>query len=452
MEKRCEFCMALSPVVYCKADAAHLCLSCDARVHSANALSYRHPRTLVCESCRYQPAHVRCFDHGMFMCQTCDTSHHVSFQHQKRVISCYTGCPSAKDLAALWGFDLNKFQSNSNGSEEGSSKKGKKVVKDDNQHHNSNLILQQIMDLEMLQLSEGVGISCLVHVKDRTGGLLFSHNNHMEHFGGNLEFHQMGSPLDDTTEEHLSSPFSQLDNLTSSGNPLNGDSFWQCKSPVHNNEIWLQSMQDLGVCDEVQCFDDVKIPDVDLTFRNFEELFGSEQEPNRALVDDKDMECSFEEKHPSPSKLDRACASTIEDISGPSPAYLLQQSNNVYKGTDASDQVHQLQTTNHRPSPIRPSYSTSSFSVSRITGESIGSEYKDDELSPTFPKQLHSRGSYDSENGKENVTIRQKVKKVSRHEKQPQYTSPKSKSDGNKRERDQVSKVEGSEYDSANVT
>lgn len=113
MEKTCEYCMLLKPVVYCSADAAHLCLSCDAKVHSANALSSRHPRTLVCESCRYSPAFVQCSSHRMFMCRDCDRSHHgPSSQHQKRVISSYFGCPSAKDLAALWGFDLNELDSN----------------------------------------------------------------------------------------------------------------------------------------------------------------------------------------------------------------------------------------------------------------------------------------------------------------------------------------------------
>lgn len=43
-------------------------------------------------------------------------------------------------------------------------------------------------------------------------------------------------------------------------------------------QIWLQNMQDLGVCDEVQCFEDVNIPEVDPTFRSFEELFGNEEE------------------------------------------------------------------------------------------------------------------------------------------------------------------------------
>lgn len=113
MEKRCEFCKGLRPVVFCKSDAAYLCLSCDAKVHSANALSYRHPRTLVCESCRNQPALVRCLDHRMFMCQSCDTVRHSSLDHSKKIVSCYVGCPSAKDLAELWGFEIKQSAADS---------------------------------------------------------------------------------------------------------------------------------------------------------------------------------------------------------------------------------------------------------------------------------------------------------------------------------------------------
>ena len=113
MEKICEFCKTSIPVVYCKADAAHLCLSCDAKVHSANALSNRHLRTLLCDSCRYHPSYVWCFNHQLFMCRGCDQSvHDVSSQHQRRAVSSYLGCPSAKDFAALWGFELNKVENN----------------------------------------------------------------------------------------------------------------------------------------------------------------------------------------------------------------------------------------------------------------------------------------------------------------------------------------------------
>lgn len=113
MEKICEFCTAFRPVVYCKADAAHLCLSCDAKVHSANALSNRHLRTLLCDACRYRPSCVRCLDHQMFLCRSCDRSlHGLSSQHRKRAVSSYMGCPSAKDFAALWGFELNELDNN----------------------------------------------------------------------------------------------------------------------------------------------------------------------------------------------------------------------------------------------------------------------------------------------------------------------------------------------------
>lgn len=111
MEKICEFCTAFRPVVYCKADAAHLCLSCDAKVHSANALSNRHFRTLLCDSCSGNPAYIQCLNHRMFMCHGCDRSlHGTSSQHQKRAINSYTGCPSAKDFVAMWGFELNELE------------------------------------------------------------------------------------------------------------------------------------------------------------------------------------------------------------------------------------------------------------------------------------------------------------------------------------------------------
>ncbi|CAN6937761.1 unnamed protein product [Brassica oleracea var. botrytis] len=57
-----------------------------------------------------------------------------------------------------------------------------------------------------------------------------------------------------------------------------GDSYWECKSPVNkNNQLWDQNLQDIGVCEDTICDDhDFHIPDIDLTFRNFEELFGAD--------------------------------------------------------------------------------------------------------------------------------------------------------------------------------
>lgn len=450
MENICEFCMALRPIVYCKSDAARLCLSCDAKVHSANALSSRHPRTLVCEACRRQPVYVRCFDHEMFMCRSCDNNHHASSQHQKKVVRSYVGCPSALDFAALWGFDLNESENKSSfkdhyvftsvtsdsgvvtsnipaqscsqnqgsslvseidhmvsvlctESEEGSYSQQTEVVKDDKCQKNTcmSMILQQILDLKRLQLSEGSDNSCLVRGKGKTDQSSVKCDAvskvQMEHsLDQHYEIQYMGSPQEEMPEESF---LSQLGHLISTENSLQGDTFWQCKSPAFSNELWHQNMQDIGVCDELQCFDDLCIPDVDLTFRNFEELFGCEQEQTRVLVDDKNMSCSFAEKHSSFSKPESFRARTMEDISAATSACIVQSAD-ANKVFDSSDQVLRFQTINKYPRPVQPSYSTSSFSVSRIAVESSSSEYKDDGLFPKVNEQLLLGNSSTPENAK----------------------------------------------------
>lgn len=71
-------------------------------------------------------------------------------------------------------------------------------------------------------------------------------------------------------------------------------------------------MQDLGVCEELLCDDDFNIPDVDLTFQNFEELFAGDQDPIRALLDDKDVSCSSIEKDLSRNTSDNSHARAME--------------------------------------------------------------------------------------------------------------------------------------------
>ncbi|CAN6992350.1 hypothetical protein IGI04_003980 [Brassica rapa subsp. trilocularis] len=109
----CDFCGEQRSMVYCRSDAACLCLSCDRSIHSANALSKRHSRTLVCERCNAQPATVRCVEERVSLCQNCDWSGHnnnnnnsnsLSSHHKRQSISCYSGCPSSLELASLWSF------------------------------------------------------------------------------------------------------------------------------------------------------------------------------------------------------------------------------------------------------------------------------------------------------------------------------------------------------------
>lgn len=97
--------------MYCRSDAACLCLSCDRNVHSANALSRRHSRTLVCERCNSQPATIRCTEERISLCQNCDWLGHSTSAslstHKRQTINSYSGCPSAAELSSIWSFVLN---------------------------------------------------------------------------------------------------------------------------------------------------------------------------------------------------------------------------------------------------------------------------------------------------------------------------------------------------------
>ncbi|XP_051135072.1 zinc finger protein CONSTANS-LIKE 9-like [Andrographis paniculata] len=120
----CDFCGEQRSIVYCRSDAASLCLSCDRNVHSANALSRRHPRTLLCERCTSsQPAFVRCVEERISLCQNCDWAGHSAAPanaHKRQIVSCYTGCPSSSELAGIWSFLLDSDQGMPNSEEEGS--------------------------------------------------------------------------------------------------------------------------------------------------------------------------------------------------------------------------------------------------------------------------------------------------------------------------------------------
>ncbi|KAK1391442.1 zinc finger protein CONSTANS-LIKE 9-like [Heracleum sosnowskyi] len=104
----CDFCGEQRSMVYCQSDAACLCLSCDRSIHSANALSRRHPRTLICERCNLQPALVRCVEERLSLCQNCDWLAHVNASgHERQAVKCYSGCPSANELSSIWSFLLD---------------------------------------------------------------------------------------------------------------------------------------------------------------------------------------------------------------------------------------------------------------------------------------------------------------------------------------------------------
>nr|XP_016492139.1 PREDICTED: putative zinc finger protein At1g68190 isoform X2 [Nicotiana tabacum] len=447
MEKTCEFCMLLKPVVYCESDAAHLCLSCDAKVHSANALSIRHPRTLVCEPCGYNLAYIRCSDHQMFMCRDCDCRHHdLSSQHQRKVITSYMGCPSAKDLAALWGFGLkdlenttppDKFISTSNGTVNGA-KVNPKIVKRSHSAGGSSLateldfrgpivsaeaevgstsnhtktlylhkrrestsfILQQILDLERLQLTEGsnnlTSGESQNNVSSFKNGTSWNMHSKSDRLQNSLD---LGPELQDWGTTH-ESPAAESFPL-----PMpDGDSFWECKSPVQSSQLWPQNLQELGPYAEEGRFDNSNMPDVDLTFQNFEELFGEEQDLNNTLLNEEDMTCSSMENYSSMDKSDHSYVK--KDISKASS--ICKRRPTHFSQSHVTSDEH-IPTIKDCPPPIRTNFSSLSFSASRLSSESSGNEYVDS------PASNEQEVSYNSQlDSKENQLAMHKEKKKAR--------------------------------------
>lgn len=106
MEPLCEFCGVVRAVVYCKSDSARLCLHCDGCVHSANSLSRRHARSLLCDKCNSQAAIIRCIDHKLSVCQGCEWNRNecLLLGHRRMALNFYTGCPSFAELCRIWSF------------------------------------------------------------------------------------------------------------------------------------------------------------------------------------------------------------------------------------------------------------------------------------------------------------------------------------------------------------
>ncbi|XWS35004.1 hypothetical protein CRYUN_Cryun21dG0087900 [Craigia yunnanensis] len=212
-------------------------------------------------------------------------------------------------------------------------------------------------------------------------------------------------------------------------------------------------MQDLGVCEDSFCQDDFNMPDIDLTFLNFENLFGGDQDPIRALTGDKDVSCSSLEEM-SFNKSDNVNARPMEDASVASSVYTIQSAHTEIN-MDPYNHIHNFQGIIGSPCPIRPSYSTMS-SVSRLSAESSGTDCLDSGLSPITQGEASciapDLDSLQSE-ARENAMIRYKEKKKARlHERQILSASWKARTDVQKRVKGRFPKTDDYDSDNANVT
>lgn len=105
MEPPCELCGQARAVVYCKSVSACLCIRCDTHVHTANSLSMRHCRSLICDKCNSEPATSRCIDEAFCICEGCDYSSTAcsGTGHRRVPLNSYFGCPPLGELSKLSG-------------------------------------------------------------------------------------------------------------------------------------------------------------------------------------------------------------------------------------------------------------------------------------------------------------------------------------------------------------
>ncbi|XP_074278905.1 zinc finger protein CONSTANS-LIKE 13 [Silene latifolia] len=108
-KRLCDFCGEKSALVYCRADSAKLCLSCDREVHCTNQLFTKHIRFQLCDSCDSSPASIFCCTEQSVFCQNCDYEVHnlpkCMDNHDRRPLEGFTGRPSAVEMAAIIGFE-----------------------------------------------------------------------------------------------------------------------------------------------------------------------------------------------------------------------------------------------------------------------------------------------------------------------------------------------------------
>ncbi|PIN16427.1 GATA-4/5/6 transcription factor [Handroanthus impetiginosus] len=70
--KPCDYCKSAAALLFCRADSAFMCITCDEKLHGNN----KHERVWMCEVCEQAPASVTCKADAAALCVTCDRDIH----------------------------------------------------------------------------------------------------------------------------------------------------------------------------------------------------------------------------------------------------------------------------------------------------------------------------------------------------------------------------------------
>ncbi|XP_077237550.1 zinc finger protein CONSTANS-LIKE 9-like [Tasmannia lanceolata] len=411
MGRLCDFCGEQRSMVYCRSDAACLCLSCDRNVHSANALSLRHSRTLLCESCNSQSAVVRCIEERISFCQNCDWNVHGSsasgLGHKKQMINCYSGCPSFAELSRIWSFVLN-FPS-----------------------------------MEDSNCEQGL---CLMSINE----------NSVSNYWG---------PPDNSSTIDLAVPswMCELENAdkcdiwtgSSSMSALNRvpRSVDQTARSVDLTipKLRCTGTKGLGICEADDLYEDFNMGDVDLNFENYEELFGVSQNYSGKLFEDAGIDGLFAVENISPADSNGRGEFVAEASSARQTKAMQAECSNAVSVDSLMSKPGTKSDTNFY-FPGRQARSSLSLSFSGQTGESSAGDYQDCGISsmllvgeppwyPSGPENFFPTG------GRDSAVMRYKEKKKARKfQKKITYASRKARADVRRRVKGRFVKA-GDVYD-----
>ncbi|KAK9689702.1 hypothetical protein RND81_09G076100 [Saponaria officinalis] len=394
----CDFCGEERSVVYCRSDAACLCLSCDRNVHSANALSKRHSRTLVCERCNCQPASVRCIDERVSLCPNCNMLGHdgsTSTFRKTENISYYSGCPSSAELSTIWSFfagiSLNATD---------------------------NSISQQ--GLGSLSTADGGSKNCVE-----------------------------ASPKDGVPNPKVNIPANELPCFGKSSGIIGHSSIpgivsRECGNQPQCSELFNHASTIPGIGED-NLFADFDMDEVDINFENYEELFGVTLTHSEKLLENGGINSLFARQ--GMLRADSNCRGGLSVEA--SSIGLTNTVQPACSNAASADSVMSIKTEPNLALGARQAHSGVSFSG--LTGESSGGDYQDCGASsmlllgeppwcPPCPE-----GSFQA--SRSEAVMRYKEKKKSRKfEKRVRYASRKARADVRKRVKGRFVKA-GEAYD-----
>ncbi|KAL0008747.1 hypothetical protein SO802_010249 [Lithocarpus litseifolius] len=392
----CDFCGEQRSMVYCRSDAACLCLSCDRNVHSANALSKRHSRTLLCERCNSQPALVRCAEEKLSLCQNCDwTGHGASTSassHKRQTINCYSGCPSAAELSSIWSFVLDSPSAGESTCEQEMGLMSLTETGEKNARGPSESNMRQ-------------NISSSVELNDVRG---------MDK--SNVWVGSSLAPAVNSTPHILDQPAGS--------------------SNASLPKLCCPGTKDTELSEENDFYDDFNMDEVDLNFENYEELFGVSLSHSEELFENGGIDSLFGMKDMSAAE-----GSSVGHFNSTQPAC----SNAASADSIISTKTEPILCCTGRQGQ-------SNLSFSGLTGESSPGDYQDCGASsmllmgepPWCPPCPES--SFQSANRSDAVMRYKEKKKTRKFEKRVRYASRKARADVRKRVKGRFVKA-GENYD-----